>query len=238
VVGFPLHARVYPKTCGVRPALLARRTRKAADPGAAPDGGYPVASVSWSRRFSQAISEGDGISLIADVSSADEARAAENAGAEAMAVRGADTRALADATALPILWCTPGPLEAAQAAGADAVLLTLRDLDQDALDRHYAEALDAGLDCVVAVRDEDELERGLERLDPEVLLLRADGGDPDGLEHVLSLLPDVPAGKLAIAELDVRERDEVAELERAGVDGVIVAARRVADLLTAAPPAH
>jgi indole-3-glycerol phosphate synthase len=39
---------------------------------------------------------------------------------------------------------------------------------------------------------------------------------------LLELLPDVPAGKLAIAELASASRDEVLELERAGVDAVLV----------------
>jgi indole-3-glycerol phosphate synthase len=42
------------------------------------------------------------------------------------------------------------------------------------------------------------------------------------LDRVLDLLPDVPAGKLAIAELLRASRDEVAELARAGVDAVLV----------------
>jgi indole-3-glycerol phosphate synthase len=53
---------------------------------------------------------------------------------------------------------------------------------------------------------------------------------------VLELLPDVPAGKLAIADLGARTREEVEELERAGIDGVIVAAGNVAHLVGAVPP--
>jgi indole-3-glycerol phosphate synthase len=195
--------------------------------------------VSWSRRFSQAISEGDGISLLADVASAEQAHAAEEAGAEAIVVR-REAPGVREATSLPILWCATGPFEAALAGGADAVLLVVEDQDGDdeRLEEHYAQAVEAGVDCVVAVRDEEELERALERLDPEVFLLRAPAGEQDGLEHVLALLPDVPAGKLAVAELEVRDRHEVAELERAGVDGVVVPAGEVAELLTAVPPAR
>ena len=43
----------------------------------------------------------------------------------------------------------------------------------------------------------------------------------------------MPAGKLAIADLEVTTRDEVAELERAGVDAVIVAPRQLAGLVRA-----
>ena len=63
------------------------------------------------------------------------------------------------------------------------------------------------LEHVVDVRDEEELELALERLDPEIFLLTAGDvdDDVDPLDAVLELLPDVPAGKLAIAQVDVDE---------------------------------
>jgi hypothetical protein len=51
---------------------------------------------------------------------------------------------------------------------------------------------------------------------------------------VLGLLADVPAGKLAVADAHVESRDEVDELERAGVDGVVLPAGAVAALAGAA----
>ena len=77
------------------------------------------------------------------------------------------------------------------------------------------------------VRDEEELEEALEELDPEIFLLSALGADDDAdpLDAVLELLPDVPAGKLAIARVDVSTREEVLALERAGIDAVLVAAQ-------------
>ena len=74
----------------------------------------------------------------------------------------------------------------------------------------------------------------LEELDPEVLVLGSDGGEP--LAEALELLPDVPAGKLAIADVGASTRDEVMELERAGMDAVIVAPGNIAHLVGAAPP--
>ena len=62
------------------------------------------------------------------------------------------------------------------------------------------------------------------------------GSDDDPLEILLELLHDVPAGKLAIAELHDATAEDVAELERAGVDGVLVAAGSVAGLVGAEPP--
>jgi hypothetical protein len=195
--------------------------------------GYDARAVRGTRRFSQAVSEGDGISLLADVAGPADAGSAEADGAEAVVVRRAVPEGLSEATELPILACVADLPAAAAARGADAYLVVVDGLEDDdgRLERRYEEALGAGLDPVVEVRDEDELQLALDRLDPEIFLLSARGVDGDPLEHVLALLPDVPAGKLAVAEVDVRDRDEVEQLERAGVDGVVVEAARVAELL-------
>jgi indole-3-glycerol phosphate synthase len=190
------------------------------------------------RRFSQAISEGHGISVIAEVADAGTARSAAADGAGALVVRG-EVEDLRGVTELPILWRAPGPPSAAALAGADAWLVAVEDADEDGdwLVRQHAEAVELGLDCVVEVRNEEELELALERLDPEILLLAAAGShDAGGHRHALELLPDVPAGKLAVADVPVSSREEVDELERAGVDAVIVGARHVAELVGDEPP--
>ena len=189
------------------------------------------------RRFSQAIAEGDGISVIVDVSDPDAARRAAAQGAEALAVR-LLVEDLRSVTELPILWRAPGSPSEAALAGADAWLVAVGDAgdDDDCLARQQAEATDLGLDCVVAVRDEEELELALERLDPEIFLLAAGDDDEDGLGHALELLPDIPAGKLAVADVPVTSREQVEQLERAGVDAVIVGATHVAELVGDGPP--
>jgi indole-3-glycerol phosphate synthase len=189
------------------------------------------------RRFSEAISEGDGISVIVEVADGATARAAAAEGAEAVVVRG-DVRPVREATELPILWAAAGSIAEAARAGADACLVIVEDLheDDDRLERLHEEALALGLDCVVEVRTEDELELALDRLDPEIFLLSALDEDENPLDGALGLLPDVPAGKLAIANVPVSGRDQVDELERAGVDAVIVGAGNVAALVGDAPP--
>jgi indole-3-glycerol phosphate synthase len=193
--------------------------------------------VRGERRFSQAISEGDGISVLVDVADGDAARAAEAQGAEAVVVRGRldDVRG---ATELPILWRSRGEPADAARGGADACLVSVEDADEDEerLARWHAEAIELGLDCVVEVRNEEQLELALERLDPEIFLLSVGDEDADALGHALELLPDVPAGKLAVAEVPVSNREQVVELERAGVDAVIVGARDVAELVGDTPP--
>jgi hypothetical protein len=172
--------------------------------------------VTGSRRLSQRISEGDGISIIVCVDDAGAARAAEAQGAEAVAVAAA-IDGIRDATTLPLLWIGGG-------APGDADAICIRPEDEP---EH------AHLEAVVDVRDEEELELALERLDPEIFLLNAHDidEDVDPLDAVLELLPDVPAGKLAIAQVEVSSRDEVLALERAGVDAVLVRAGHIADLV-------
>jgi hypothetical protein len=173
--------------------------------------------VPGSRRLSQRISEGDGIAIIVCVNDADGARDAEEQGAKAIAVYTA-IDGIRAATTLPLLWIGDGtPSE------ADAVRIRPED--------------DAGLhdplEAVVDVRDDEELEIAMERLDPEIFLLCSHeiDEDADPLDAVLELLPDVPAGKLAIAQVDVGNRDEVLALERAGIDAVLVPARHVGALV-------
>jgi indole-3-glycerol phosphate synthase len=194
--------------------------------------------VTGSRRLSQAISEGEGISVIATVSDAASAREAEAAGADGLFLRRAAPE-VRGATALPILFLGDGSPEAARAAGADACLLVVEHVDdENRLATLHAEARALGLECVIDVRDEEELELALERIDPEIFLLspREAEDDEDELDRVLALLPDVPAGKLAIAELAAGTRNELVALERAGVDAVLVAVADVAGLVGGEPP--
>ena len=189
--------------------------------------------------MSHAISEGDGISLIARVSSADAARAAEEAGAEGLTIT-APLPGLPEATPLPVLWRGGGRPRAVRVEGADAWVVTVAGLgdEEGGLEELNAEILSLGLEPVVEVRDERELELALERIDPEIFLLSggAADGDEERLDRVLALLPDVPAGKLAIAA-GAATREDVLALERAGVDGVLVEADDVARFFGGEPPA-
>jgi indole-3-glycerol phosphate synthase len=177
--------------------------------------------------LSQAIAEGDGISVLVEVSDGEEAGRAQQQGADALVVR-ANAAGVRNASHLPLLLV--GQATGAHAVAADAVVVPA-----DAVIWDEAQAL--GVDCVVRVSDSDDLERALDELDPEVFLLSPDPeSDDDVLETLLALLHDVPAGKLAIAELRHASADDVAELERAGVDAVLVPPGDVAALVPATPP--
>lgn len=194
--------------------------------------------MTGSRRLSQALSEGDGISVLVHVADAGAAAAAEEQGAEGLVI---DRLAggLRAATSLPILFRGQSPDEAGRAEADGWVLVAGEHHDEGwELEERYARALGLGLECVVDVRDEEELELVLERIDPEIFLLspREAEDDEEALDRVLELLPDVPAGKLAIAELGATTRDEVVSLERAGIDAVLVAGGDVAHLVGGSAP--
>jgi indole-3-glycerol phosphate synthase len=219
----------------------------------APDRGLSARLVS---RFRQAISEGDGISVIPLVAGDVEAlaAAAERGGAEAIAVAAtADAGRASSATALPVLVRMPVLLRdlvgGPGAGGADAVVVAYGEVaDDDALlEGLLADAEELDLDWLLDVRDEEELEHALERVDPDIVLIsRRDGAsDEEELERALDLLPDVPAGKLVVAECDLAAREQVVALERAGVDALLVRnlaaspddfSRAVEELVGGAPP--
>ena len=174
------------------------------------------------RRLSQAIAEGDGISVLVEVRDSGAARRAEESGAEGVVVRLAAAGVRAE-TGLPLLAYGPAPDDAA-AGSADAVVLTPDEGDH-VLAGLAERCHELGIEVVVRVSDEEQLARALDHVDPEIVLLtaeRADGSQAP-LDRLLELLPDVPAGKLAIAELAGASREDVEELERAGVDAVLVA---------------
>jgi NAD(P)H-dependent flavin oxidoreductase YrpB (nitropropane dioxygenase family) len=190
------------------------------------------------RRLSQAISEGDGISVIVEVDGPEAARDAEDAGAEGLVIP--DTArpglpSIRGATDLPIAAELRSGASTASIEGVDACIVEVSDDDREPLARVQRELGDS---CELAfrIRNEEHLAFVLEEFDPEILVLAAPWDDRAPLERVLELLPDVPAGKLAIADVQANSREEVEELERAGVDGVIVTTVDVAGLVGAAPP--
>jgi indole-3-glycerol phosphate synthase len=111
----------------------------------------------------------------------------------------------------------------AAAAGADAILLIVAALDAKDLAAllHEASALD--LDALVEVHDERELEAALE-VEADVLgINNRDLSDfTVDIERTFTLLADVPAGKTVVSESGFSTREQLDELERVGVDAVLI----------------
>jgi indole-3-glycerol phosphate synthase len=138
-----------------------------------------------------------------------------------------DLRAARAAATLPIIRkdfiIDPYQLYEAAVHGADAVLLIVRALSDRELVALHDEARDLDLDCLVEVHNGEELERALE-LDAEVIGINNRDLDEQrvDIQTTFELMPDVPAGKTVVAESGISGREELYELERVGVDAVLI----------------
>ena len=111
----------------------------------------------------------------------------------------------------------------ARAHGADAVLLIVAALDDPSLCALLACALSTGLDALVEVHDEAELERAVAA---GATLVGINNRDLRTFEVDLAtterLAPRLPAGTIVVAESGVFTRHDVDRLGRAGVAAVLV----------------
>ncbi len=138
-----------------------------------------------------------------------------------------DLRSARATTRLPILRkdfiVDPYQVYEAAVAGADAVLLIVAALHPADLSVLLREARDLDLDALVEIHDEEELEVALSA-DAELLgINNRDLADFSvDLQRTFELLADVPAGKMVVSESGITARDQLEELERVGVDAVLV----------------
>jgi indole-3-glycerol phosphate synthase len=110
------------------------------------------------------------------------------------------------------------------AAGADAILLIVAALSADDLAALHREARALDLDVLVEVHDEHDLDCALEVLDADVIgINNRDLTDFSvDVARTFDLLSEVPAGKTVVAESGFHRREQLDELERVGVDAVLV----------------
>ena len=149
-----------------------------------------------------------------------------------------DLRAASAATNAPLLakgfFSTPEHLRAAKEAGADAVLLLLRDLDDETARRLLGEAEGLALDTLVEAHDADELRRAL-ALDAPVVGVNARDLSTFAIDRraQLELVASAPADRVVIAESGIESRAQGAAAELAGADAILVGST----LMRAADPA-
>jgi indole-3-glycerol phosphate synthase/phosphoribosylanthranilate isomerase len=170
-----------------------------------------------------------------DADPAELAAAFERAGAAAVSIlvderfAGSldDLRAARAAAGLPLIgkgfFTEEAQLDELKAAGADAALLILRDLDDRRAAALMAHAERIGLDTLVEAHDERELERAATL-----------GADPIGINArdlstftidrrtQLELVAHAPRDRIVVAESAVHSRAHGAEAELAGADAVLV----------------
>jgi indole-3-glycerol phosphate synthase len=138
-----------------------------------------------------------------------------------------DLRAARAVTDLPVLRkdfiVDRYQLYEAAAAGADAILLIVAALDPEHLYDLLREARALDLDALVEVHGERELEVAL---DVEADIVGINNRDLTDfsvdIERTYELLSDVPAGKTVVSESGFSTRDQLDDLERVGVDAVLI----------------
>ena len=136
-------------------------------------------------------------------------------------------RAARATTTLPLLakgfFASEDDLRTAREAGADAVLLLLRDLDDATAARLMALGAELGLDAFVEAHDAGELARAL-----------ALGADPIGINardlstfeidraRQLELVAQAPEDRIVVAESGISSRAQGAAAELARADAILV----------------
>jgi len=87
----------------------------------------------------------------------------------------------------------------------------------------FREARALDLDVLVEIHDEEELETALEHEADVLGINNRDLTDFSvDIERTFELLSDVPAGKTVVAESGYSSREQLDELERVGVDAVLI----------------
>lgn len=109
-------------------------------------------------------------------------------------------------------------------AGADAILLIVAALDDKRLAKLHTLALELDLDVLVEVHDGEELQRALEVVDADLIGInnRNLSDFSVDVERTYELLSDIPTGKLVVSESGLHTRGQLEDLERVGVDAVLV----------------
>jgi indole-3-glycerol phosphate synthase len=202
------------------------------------------------RPFERALAAADGLAVIAEVKRASPSKGELNVALDpALVAKGYET---GDATCLSVLtdvdWFrgSPDDLRAARAAvsvpvlrkdftvapadvcdarimGADAVLLIVAALDDAELADFHALAVELGLDVLVEVHDEPELERALA---VGASLVGVNQRDLVTFEvdtqRAVRMAPQMPDGVVRVAESGVRGAADAAALHEAGYHAVLV----------------
>lgn len=178
-------------------------------------------------------SKGD---LFADLQPADLARAYEAGGASCLSVLTdeawfggsvADLQTARDAVGLPVIrkdfTVDARDVADARLMGADCVLLIAAALDDAELSDFHRLAKELGLDALVEIHDEAELERAL-AIDADLV-----GVNQRDLvtfevdqERAVRMAPQMPAGVVRVAESGVRDRADAVALSEAGYHALLV----------------
>lgn len=209
-----------------------------------------AADAGPTRGFGKALSTGTGIRLIAEVKKASPSKGViradfdpvkiagtyEGAGAACLSVltekkyfQGdlAYLDAVRRAVGLPLLRkdfiIDEYQIFEARAAGADAILLIAACLDRRQLEDFLGTAEGIGLDVLVESHTLKELDKSLVAGSRILGINNRDlTSFTVSLQTTFDLLKDIPDDRTVVSESGIRSRDDVATLEKAGVDAILV----------------
>ena len=138
-----------------------------------------------------------------------------------------DLRAARAAAGLPLLakgfFSTEDEIVELRDAGADAVLLLLRDLDDESVRRLQSRARDLGMDALVEAHDDAELTRAIALdADPIGINARDLGTFTIDRKTQLELVAKAPRERTIVAESGIATRVQGVEAELAGADAILV----------------
>jgi indole-3-glycerol phosphate synthase len=141
-----------------------------------------------------------------------------------------DLRAARAATEAPLLakgfFSTDEHLRTAKDAGADAILLLLRDLDDGPMRRLMGVAEELGLDTLVEAHDAEELARAAALAAPVIGINARDLAtfaiDRGAQLALVAKSTELSHAPVVVAESGIRTRAQGAAAELAGADGILV----------------
>jgi indole-3-glycerol phosphate synthase len=230
--------------------LLAHRAQAAEDRRSLEDLRDAALAQPPARGFAAALAGADGLAVIAEVKRASPSKGELNIGLDPAAVakgyesgdatclsvltdedwfQGSadDLRAARSATSIPVLrkdfTVAAADVCDARIMGADAVLLIVAALDDAELADFHALAVEVGLDVLVEVHDEPELERALAAGASLVGVNQRDLVTFEvDTDRAVRMAPQMPAGVVRVAESGVRGVPDATHLAEAGYHAVLV----------------
>ncbi len=110
-----------------------------------------------------------------------------------------------------------------RAAGADSILLIARLLTKEQIDTFLSLAHSLGMECLVEIHDNNELQKTLET---GAVIIGINNRDLDtfetNLDTTLQLCPLIPEEKIIVSESGIKTRADVLKLEEAGIDAILI----------------
>ncbi len=138
-----------------------------------------------------------------------------------------DLRGVAARVEVPVIrkdfLVDPVQLWEARVAGAAAALLIVRSLGHSELQRLMDAIHECGLEAIVEVRDQYELDRAL-AVDARVIGVNNRNLETLHIDPATApgLIPAIPADRIAVAESGMRVPGDVSAAARAGADAILV----------------